>query len=379
MLKLDWKNRNLIMLRRHALIATWVAILSTATSAQPSIGKIGKTDSNGSLDTTTTTTCTTTPCVVSLLGTIAYTTASGSVGNISFAPQEDVYGPFEAGFTSQQDAILQGLGCKNPSNGYVAGGIDTQTAEQIVAHGCGITLPRYEGATYVSLLDECGGHTMEYHFHEKMTCLWAGRYGGSKHSSQIAAVENAPSTQYLYGKYENEESEKLPELDACGGHFGVTPDSNGLIEYHYHVQDYPPFTIGCIGPSHNQTTGAEQLVSIEECRGIYEQCGDGDNLQVTTAAGSKEYDPWCPCYDNTGSNVGSEKEYSNNNNATSTEDDTSTKKSSTIIAASLAGGTALVVLVFIVAVAITFRSKSRVSSVENPVIDVEAVSPNNYT
>jgi hypothetical protein len=38
-------------------------------------------------------------------------------------------------------------------------GIDTQTAEQMIAHQCGVTLPRGAGSNYISLLDECGGHT----------------------------------------------------------------------------------------------------------------------------------------------------------------------------------------------------------------------------
>ena len=37
------------------------------------------------------------------------------------------------------------------------------------------------------------------------------------------------------------------KLDACGGHFGITPDSAGSSVYHNHVQDMPPFTFGCYG------------------------------------------------------------------------------------------------------------------------------------
>ena len=161
---------------------------------------------------------------------------SGSIPSATFAVGEDIYSPFEAGFTSTQDNILRGLGCTDPSDGYLNGGIDTNTAEQMVAYACGITLPRYEGSTYVSLIDECGGHTREYHFHERMNCLWEGRYGADGHSIQIAEIDGAPSTQYLYGKYENEADGTLPLLDACGGHFGVTPDSDGEEMYHYHVQ-----------------------------------------------------------------------------------------------------------------------------------------------
>ena len=53
-----------------------------------------------------------------------------------------------------QDNILAGLGCSPGSLGHVAGGIDTHTAEQMVAHQCGVALPRYEGERYISLIDE---------------------------------------------------------------------------------------------------------------------------------------------------------------------------------------------------------------------------------
>ena len=68
--------------------------------------------------------------------------------------------------------------------------------------------------------------------------------------------------------------------------------------YHYHVQDRPPFTIGCYGPA---ADGG--LVSVAECRGLYDGCGDDDVVQITTPAGTFAYDPWCPCWDEHGSNV----------------------------------------------------------------------------
>ena len=57
-----------------------------------------------------------------------------------------------------------------------ARGFDTQTAEAMVAHDCGVQLPRWEAGRYVSLLDECGGHfgptddydlenTVVFHYH----------------------------------------------------------------------------------------------------------------------------------------------------------------------------------------------------------------------
>ena len=91
-------------------------------------------------------------------------------------------------------------------------------------------------------------------------------------------------------------------MDACGGHWGYTPDSPDTMVYHYHVQSAAPFTIGCFGPN---TDGS--LVTVEQCRELYSECGDGDEMTVTTPDGSFEYDPWCPCYDANGSNVGTEE------------------------------------------------------------------------
>ena len=247
------------------------------------------------------TTCPNPPCAASLLGDVGTTSVTGTDSRTSksFPVGENIYGPFEAGFTSQQDNILQGLGCSDPSNGYVPGGIDTNTAEQMVAQGCGVTLPRIvdnSASGYISLIDECGGHTNEYHFHEKFSCLYAL---SGQHSTQIGwALDGRP----IHGKWEDWSVQSQPELDACSGHFGATPDSNGQEIYHYHVQDAPPFAVGCFGPGSNGG-----LVSVAECRATYSGapgCGDGDVMTVNTPLGSKTYDLWCPCYDGNGSNVG---------------------------------------------------------------------------
>ena len=63
------------------------------------------------------------PKAASLLGNVGYTTVSCS--GTSFGTRsvgEDIFGPFEAGFSSQQDTILSGLGCPT-GKGYVDGGI----------------------------------------------------------------------------------------------------------------------------------------------------------------------------------------------------------------------------------------------------------------
>ena len=88
-------------------------------------------------------------------------------------------------------------------------------------------------------------------------------------------------------------------FDACGGHFGPTPESPSTNTYHYHVQDLPPFTMGCYGPAYN-SQGQEILVSPARCRALYQAsgraCGDNDLITVQTPRGAYQYDPWCPCF-----------------------------------------------------------------------------------
>jgi len=260
------------------------------------------------------------PAAASVLGDVATTTVSGTDTRTSktLPVGENIYGPFEAGFSTQQNGILQGLGCNPGSNGHIAAGYDTKTAEGMVAHQCGVTLPRIEntGADgYISLLDECGGHTNDYHFHERLSCLYTSA-AGSGHSPKIGQSAQT-DTRYLYGKWENYATSTLPQLDACGGHFGVTPDSNGASVYHYHVQNRVPFTIGCFGPD-KDSNNQEVLMSVARCRALYtgggsgpaagdDGCG-GSTTTVTTkidgVTSTVQYDNWCPCYDANGSNVG---------------------------------------------------------------------------
>ena len=86
---------------------------------------------------------------------------------------------------------------------------------------------------------------------------------------------------------------------ARSGHWGRTPDSPDVDVYHYHVQDGPPFTIGCFGPNDDGS-----LVTVPQCRDFYTGCGDGDAETLKTTDGEIEYDYWCPCYDANGSNSG---------------------------------------------------------------------------
>jgi len=244
--------------------------------------------------------CNPSPCQAfpaALLGDVARTTTSGTDARTgaTFFVGENIYGPFENGFGSQQNSILMNLGCTDPGLGHLSGGVDTWTAERMIAYQCGITLPRIENdgaAGYKSLLDECGGHTEEYHFHEGMKCLYDGQKPG--HSTRIGEGTDAARTP-IYGKWEDHSLLQLPALDACGAHFGVTPDSNGAIVYHHHTSDTPPFTFGCYGPAADMI-GNGKLVSLITCRALYSSCGDGDEVTVTTAEGTVLYDPWCPCF-----------------------------------------------------------------------------------
>ena len=105
----------------------------------------------------------------------------------------------------------------------------------------------------------------------------------------------------IYGKYED--TNVLPLLDACSAHFGATPDSTSEQIYHYHVQEAPPFVVGCFGPNDD-----DSLVTVAQCREFYTGCGDGDEQTFTTAEGTFQYDMWCPCYDKNGRNFGAIEE-----------------------------------------------------------------------
>jgi hypothetical protein len=238
------------------------------------------------------------PKAAALLGDVGLTTVAGTAtsSNKQLPVGENIYGPFEAGFTQAQDNVLATFGCET-GRGYLAGGIDTYTAEQMVAADCGVTLPRTDtSGAYISLLDSCGGHTNEYHFHERLKCLYSET---GTHSTQVGRGSDGRA---IYGKWEDFSATQKPLLDACGGHWGSTPDFPDKKTYHYHVQDTAPFTIGCFGPNADNSP-----VTVAQCRALYDGndgCGGGDTTTLVTAQGNKTYDPWCPCYDATGANVG---------------------------------------------------------------------------
>ena len=212
----------------------------------------------------------------------------GIIGRVDHPLSADkrlIYGPFEGGLSASR--IRQLFDCNvNGTKIAIPSGIDTLTAQQMIQHTC--SLP--ENST---LLDQCGGHTdrhaSPYHYHERMDCLYTSD-PKTGHSTRIGTALDGNG---IYGKYIAKNS--IPtDLDACGGRFGVNPDSNGQKVYYYMVQDRPPFTLGCFGP----------VNSINECRALYPTCGDGDNLSIATAEGNRIYDPDCPCFDSSGNNTG---------------------------------------------------------------------------
>eukprot|EP00854_Cymbomonas_tetramitiformis_P007695 gene7695-9157_t len=201
------------------------------------------------------------PKAAPLRGTIGCVDANTDTGaplTVTSARQTQtaniIYGPLEAGFSSQQFDCL--------GTTTIPGGIDTLIAENMVAAYCSMS------ADSVSVLDDCGGHASPYHYHERMSCLFSSD-PETGHSTRIGTMMDGNG---LYGKYVAFDT--LPtDLDACGGRTGVTPDSNGNEVYYYMVQERAPFTVGCFGP----------VSSIAECRALYSDCGNGDEITVTTA------------------------------------------------------------------------------------------------
>jgi hypothetical protein len=230
------------------------------------------------------------------LGNVALTVLASIDGSLHIS--EDVYGPFEDGFNvfAMQGDIMRavtGNGCAID----IPGGIDTHTAEQMLAHGCNVTLPRFDSSgNRYSLLDACGGHTQEYHFHERLKCLYDSD-DSSVHSPKLATHTDGTYSIDLYGKWEG--NGMLPQLDYCGGHFGPVPGEIGE-KYHNHIQTIPPFTFGCYGPATSNS-----FVTREQCRGAYPNtCDDGDEITIELPTKTITYDPYCPCFDATGSNTG---------------------------------------------------------------------------
>ena len=96
--------------------------------------------------------CTKRPCAAALLGDVGRTTVAGRDDQAAkdLPVWENIYGPYEAGFGTQQDNILAQLGCNPGSKGHVEGGIDTHTADMMLGAQCEIEIPRWENGMYDS-------------------------------------------------------------------------------------------------------------------------------------------------------------------------------------------------------------------------------------
>ena len=82
--------------------------------------------------------------------TVACTNTGGQWGD--FQAGVPIYGPFDDGLTSSNDSMLSTMGC-TVGTGYVDAGIDTATAESIIARRC----IGPSGNPLATLLDKCGG------------------------------------------------------------------------------------------------------------------------------------------------------------------------------------------------------------------------------
>ncbi|OSP54228.1 YHYH protein [Pseudoruegeria sp. SK021] len=100
---------------------------------------------------------------------------------------------------------------------------------------------------HVPFLDQCNGHTLadgtNYHYHGVPVCITDGLDSDAAHSVMIGVLEDGFP---VYGNHgQGGAIVTNADLDACSGHFGVTPEFPGGI-YHYHLTaDEAPYMIDC--------------------------------------------------------------------------------------------------------------------------------------
>ena len=176
-------------------------------------------------------------------------------------------------------------------------GSDVGFCEVDVERQCGST-----GYRKRMLLSDCGGHATPYHSHAKLRCEYNETAAG--HSTVAAILFDGRG---LYGKYEA--TGVLPtDLDACGGHYGYTPESivgNNVYPasttqvYHYHVQEQAPFVAACYGPVASVTVAKALFSSCtptgNTCTSV-NNCRPGDLYSVCTSAGHADYILDCPVF-----------------------------------------------------------------------------------
>jgi hypothetical protein len=168
----------------------------------------------------------------------------------------NIYSGFEAGFgVGAAPFPCEDLDQDGDQDGYCAPGLNVNECETGLHNAC--------GAEYVNtglFMDDCGGHASPYHLHAapqslQEQCCWSD--SGSGHGALVGVALDGHG---MYSKRET--TNTTPVLDACNGHWGVTPDSNGKVVYHYHFTDTAPNTLGCYGP----------VQSMEEALSLYDGC-----------------------------------------------------------------------------------------------------------
>ena len=215
------------------------------------------------------------------------------------ATNAHIFAAFEDGFSSAQADIISGWGCSPASLAYDSeGGLDLGIGTARNAAACGITLPSLSGTTWTGMTGSCGGHTGHYHFHGGFDCY---ETKSGTHSPKVGTT----GVYNIYGRFEDYTAQTYPLLDACGGHYGTTPESTTTNVYHYHIQRDAPFTLGCHGPSTSTTYGG--LVTVAECRALYSKCS-GTVSSITIGDKTYSYMRDCPCFDANGLNYGTPTE-----------------------------------------------------------------------
>jgi len=255
--------------------------------------------------------CPATGCIASaapLLHPVASTSANcTSPAGQTYGAGIGIHGPFLSSNQIWLAHVLSVLNCTDTSLAAVPDGIDVRTIERIVGRACGAQLPLVDAnGTRLGPLDACGGRAEgrsgSYHMHQGLGCLYDLDAAG--HSNKVGEALDAARTP-LYGKWEDRDGRLLPVLDACGAHFGITPDSTGMPVYHHHVSGLAPFTVGCYGPTAD-SSDSPAMVSLDECRALYPECNNSDAVLLDAgiiAVTSAWYDPWCPCFDEDGLNA----------------------------------------------------------------------------
>lgn len=179
---------------------------------------------------------------------------------------KSIWGPLEGEFTSAQFPCLR--------DNVIPAGLDTETVESELKRLCPYTQPP------PTVFQHCAGESGN--MTDRMKCLSTVDQA-TGHSTKVATMADG---RPMYGPYTGMHGSKPTDLDACGGRFGVTPDSNGWEIYYYVLQENKPFTIGCFGPA-----------TYTECVALYPACSDDDNLVDVGHSPQTQIRKFCPCHE----------------------------------------------------------------------------------